>query len=145
LPRRSERGVRRRSQLIAGAEVGPGALVLEIGAGSGIPTRELADPARRVVAIELDPQWAARLRQERDSHPRVRILEGDALRLDLPEEPFRVIASVPFNRTTAILHHLLDDAAHLVRADLIVQWEVARKRTAIEYGELPECRLASMV
>ncbi len=148
--RRTERDVRRRShaqnflrserlaaQLIAGAEIGPGDLVLEIGAGSGILTRWLAERARRVVAIELDPLWAARLRQEFKGNPRVVIVEGDALRLALPPEPFRVLASVPFNLTTAILHHLLDDpAAPLIRADLIVQWGLARRRTATESGNL---------
>jgi 23S rRNA (adenine-N6)-dimethyltransferase len=38
-----------------------------------------------------------------------------------------VFANLPFNRTSAILHRLLDDpAGGLVRADLVVQWQVAR-------------------
>ena len=46
-----------------------------------------------------------------------------------PRRPYRVIGSLPFGATTAILRHLLDDPdSFLVRADLIVQWEVARKR-----------------
>jgi 23S rRNA (adenine-N6)-dimethyltransferase len=147
---RTERDVRRRSraqnflrserlvaQLIAGAEIGPTDLVLEVGAGSGILTRALAARARRVVAIELDPLWADRLRQQFTADPRVVIVERDALRLPLPDEPFRVLASLPFNLSTAVLHHLLDDpTAPLVRADLIVQWDVARKRTAVDYGNL---------
>lgn len=131
---RSERLV---AQLIAGAEIGPVDLVLEVGAGSGILTRALAARARRVVAIELDPLWADRLRHQFTGEPQVAIVEKDALRLPLPDEPFRVFASVPFNMTTAVLHRLLDDlAAPLVRADLIVQWDAARKRTAIDYSNL---------
>jgi 23S rRNA (adenine-N6)-dimethyltransferase len=147
---RTERDARRRSraqnflrserlvaQLIAGADIGPADLVLEVGAGSGILTRALVARARRVLAIELDPFWADRLRRQFTGEPHVAIVEKDALRLPLPDEPFRVFASVPFNVTTALLHHLLDDpGAPLVRADLIVQWDVARKRTAVDYGSL---------
>ena len=39
-------------------------LVVEIGAGSGVLTRPLADEARRVIAIERDPRWASRLDAE---------------------------------------------------------------------------------
>ncbi len=47
----------------------------------------------------------------------------------MPRRPFRAIGSLPFGTTTAILRHLLDDPdSCLVRADLVVQWEVARKR-----------------
>jgi 23S rRNA (adenine-N6)-dimethyltransferase len=49
----------------------------------------------------------------------------------MPRSPFRVMGSLPFGATTALLRHLLDDPNRgLRRADLIVQWEVARKRAA---------------
>jgi len=42
-----------------------------------------------------------------------------------------VIGSVPFGRTTDVLRRLLDEPrSALQRADVIVQWEVARKRAA---------------
>ena len=47
----------------------------------------------------------------------------------MPRHPFRVMGSLPFGATTALLRHLLDEPdSCLRRADLIVQWEVARKR-----------------
>ena len=59
------------------------------------------------------------------------MVEGDVLSLALPAEPFRLWGSLPFGRTTDILRRLLDDpASALQRADVIVQWEVARKRAA---------------
>jgi 23S rRNA (adenine-N6)-dimethyltransferase len=101
-------------------------LVVEIGAGDGRLTAELARRARHVVAIELDPHWAARLRSRFD------VVEGDALTVQLPVRSFRVVGNIPFDRTTAILHRLLDDPmSPLTRADLIVQWEVACKRSAV--------------
>lgn len=101
-------------------------LVVEIGAGDGRLTTELVRHARRVVAIELDPRWAAQLRH------RFEVVEGDALIVPLPNEPFRAVGNIPFHRTTAILHRLLDDpATPMTRADLIVQWQVALKRAAV--------------
>jgi 23S rRNA (adenine-N6)-dimethyltransferase len=86
-----------------------------------------------VMAVELDPVWADRLRRlvRRARHTCVEVFEGDFRSLRLPTRPFRVVGSIPFGGTTDILRHLLDEPrVPLKRADLIVQWEVARKRVA---------------
>jgi 16S rRNA A1518/A1519 N6-dimethyltransferase RsmA/KsgA/DIM1 with predicted DNA glycosylase/AP lyase activity len=114
------------AELVRDAAVGPDDLVLDLGAGSGRLTRELARTAGRVVAVELDPRWAAHLRGRWGN---VEVLLGDAATLALPRRPFRVVANLPFARTTAILRHLLDDPlVPLRRADVIVEWGVAVKR-----------------
>ena len=139
---RSARDARRRShgqnflasralaeRIVRGAGVRASDLVLEIGAGSGVLTEALARTGARVVAVEVDAVWAARLRRRFATVSNVEILEADALRMPLPDRPFRVVASIPFAATTAVLRMLLDDpGTPLRRADLIVQWEVARKR-----------------
>jgi 23S rRNA (adenine-N6)-dimethyltransferase len=117
------------ARLVADADVRAADLVVEIGAGSGMLTGELARRAGRVLAIEIDPRWAATLRARMAGRANVEVIEADALAVPLPDEAFRVIANLPFGATTRLLHHLLDDpATSLVRADLLVQWEVARKR-----------------
>ncbi len=112
--------------IVAGADVRRSDLVVDIGAGTGRLTAELARVARHVVAIELDPQLAGSLRGR---WPNVTVVEGDALRVAFPDEPFRVVANIPFAHTNDLLHRLLDDPAlPLERADLIVEWGVAVKR-----------------
>jgi 23S rRNA (adenine-N6)-dimethyltransferase len=107
--------------------VRPDEVVLDLGAGGGRLTASLARSARRVIAVELDPHWVDRLRGR---WPNVEVVEADAVSVDLPREPFRVVANLPFDRTTAILRHLLDDPhVPLLRADVIVEWDVARKRS----------------
>ena len=114
------------AELVADAGIAAGDLVLDIGAGSGRLTAELAARARRVVAVELDPHWAAHVRGR---WPNVDVVEGDAVELALPDEPFRVVANLPFNGATQIMRWLLDDPrTPLVRADLVVEWDVARRR-----------------
>lgn len=116
------------ADVVRNAGVGSGDLVYEIGAGTGILTGELAVRAGRVVAIELDVRLARRLR---DRFPGVEVVHGDALRAPLPDDPFRVVANVPFAHTTALLRRLLDNpGSPLLRADLIVQWEAAIKRAS---------------
>lgn len=107
-------------------------LVLEIGAGSGRLTRELAHAAQRVLAVEVDPVWARRLSGRFEHDSRVTVVEADALDLPLPAEPFRVVANLPFRHTNALLRRFFDDPrVPLLRADLIVQWGSAKKRTAV--------------
>jgi 23S rRNA (adenine-N6)-dimethyltransferase len=142
--KRTQRDERRRSlgqnflrperadQLVESAGFTAGDLVVEIGAGRGALTYALARRGVQVVALEKDPHWADSLRREaerRGVDGAVRVVRCDALDYRLPRRPYRVIGSLPFGATTAILRHLLDDPdSFLVRADLIVQWEVARKR-----------------
>ena len=112
-----------------GSGVGRTDLVLDLGAGHGALTTELARCARRVQAIEIDPVLVTGLRQRFGTAGNVDVVAGDAVRVSLPAEPFRVVANIPFNRTTAILRRLLDDPLlPLVAADLVVELEVAWKR-----------------
>ncbi len=86
-----------------------------------------ADCGARVLAIEVDPALAAGLTRRFATTNAVTVFECDAIDFPLPATPFRVFANPPFNRTSAILHRLLDDpAGGMVRADLVVQWQVAR-------------------
>src|SRR6516162_6595737 len=112
--------------LVDGSGVGPGDLVLDIGAGNGLISTALARRGARVQAIERDPGLAERLRAKFATWPSVTVVETDVLAMPLPAEPFCVVANIPFGITTKILRRLLD--AGLARADMIVQAEVARKR-----------------
>jgi 23S rRNA (adenine-N6)-dimethyltransferase len=126
------RSSRLAAELVRDAGLSGDDLVVEIGAGGGRLTAELARAAGRVIAIEVDPFWAARLSARFGDDPRVTVVAADALGVALPAASFRVVANLPFGRTTAFLHHLLDDpAVPLQRADLVVEWGSALKRSAV--------------
>jgi 23S rRNA (adenine-N6)-dimethyltransferase len=62
---------------------------------------------------------------------RVQIRRGDLREVPWPRRPYRVVASPPYALTTRLLARLLDDpATGPERADLLLQWEVVRKRAA---------------
>ena len=123
------RSPRLAAAIVGDASVRPGELVLDLGAGSGRLTAPLANAGAEVRAVELDPVRAARLRDRFRGAPNVEVIEDDVLRVPIPARPFRIVANLPFHLTTAILHRLLDDPrVPLARADVLVEWEVARKR-----------------
>jgi 23S rRNA (adenine-N6)-dimethyltransferase len=101
--------------------------VLELGAGDGALTRQLAVRAGDVTAVELDPGRVAGLR--RALGRRVRVVHADMLRFRLDGVP-NVVSNVPFGITTPMLRHLLGQRAWTT-AVLLLQWEVARKRAAV--------------
>jgi 23S rRNA (adenine-N6)-dimethyltransferase len=103
-------------------------LVLDLGAGTGVLTAELARRTRRVIAVEIDPVLAAGLRRR---FPDVQVLSCDVLNLRLPSDDFKVVANPPFDGATTLLRRLLDPRVPLVSADVIVQWGLASKRAAV--------------
>jgi 23S rRNA (adenine-N6)-dimethyltransferase len=114
------------TELAQAADLGSGDLVLELGAGFGRLTAEIASIAGHVVAVELDSRLAARLTSSFARHPGVRVLHADALEVALPHRPFRVLSNPPFHITAPLLRRLLDDPlVPLVRADLVLDWRAA--------------------
>ena len=120
---------------------------LEIGPGRGALTRPLVPRVRRVIAVEIDRDLAADLRASLE--PRLRVIEGDFLKVDLDEVlageplPVRVVGNLPYNVSSPILFRLLaahGDGRRLRDATLMLQREVADRLVARpgagEYGAL---------
>jgi 23S rRNA (adenine-N6)-dimethyltransferase len=123
------------SQLVADAGVTGDDRVVELGAGRGALTDALANRAGQVLAFELDPELVSILAQRFASVRNVAVSRADARDVPLPANPYRVLANLPFGVTSAVLRRLLDvPASGLGRADLIVQWQVARERVRAASG-----------
>jgi 23S rRNA (adenine-N6)-dimethyltransferase len=131
-------------ELVRDARVAPGTLALDLGAGGGVLTRALADAGARVRAVELDPTALRQLRSRFDADLRIEVVDGDALSVRLPDEPFAVVANLPFASGTAILRRLLGDPrVPLAQLDAIVEWGLAAKRTAVWPSTLLGCTWGS--
>jgi len=122
-------------QIVTHAEIKPGIPVLEIGAGIGSLTRYLAEEAERVIAVELDRRFIPILRQQLDHCKNVQIVHGDILRLPVTElaitPGYFVVANIPYNITSILIRHLLEQPVKPGRLVLTVQWEVAERICAV--------------
>ncbi len=112
-------------QLVADAGLGPGDLVVDVGAGWGALTRPLVETGARVIAVELHPRRAAHLRAELGDD--IVVVEADAADLRLPRRDFHVVANPPFGITNALVRRLVQRGSRLVSAHLVLQdWAVRR-------------------
>jgi 23S rRNA (adenine-N6)-dimethyltransferase len=112
-------------KLVASADLTPGDLVYDLGAGAGAVTAALLEAGARVVAVERDPNLARKLRA-RFSGASVRVVEADLREVRL-RPPFKVVANPPFNVTAELLRRLLVDEPHPESAALVLQREAAWK------------------
>ena len=126
--------------------------VIEIGPGKGAITRELAAKAEHLVALEVDPELAARLSSTFDpaaagqAGSKVRIETVDVLSFDFAAvaadtgQRLVVVGNLPYYITSPILLKLAENCEALDRAVLMVQREVADRVTAApgsrDYGLL---------
>ncbi|MEO1238333.1 MAG: 16S rRNA (adenine(1518)-N(6)/adenine(1519)-N(6))-dimethyltransferase RsmA [Pseudomonadota bacterium] len=89
-----------------------GADVIEVGPGPGGLTRGLlAEGARKVLAIEKDARCLPALAEIAATDPRLEVIEGDALDIDLAGRttpPVRIVANLPYNVGTELLTRWLD-------------------------------------
>lgn len=101
--------------------------VLEIGAGKGSITRELARHCQHVIAIEKDPELVEVLAQTIHGLPNVELIAGDILHVELPAYPYKVFANIPYSLTAVIVTKLTSSPRSPLTTHLVVQTEAAHK------------------
>jgi 23S rRNA (adenine-N6)-dimethyltransferase len=111
--------------LVVSADLSPGDLVYDLGAGAGAVTAALLEAGVRVVAVERDPNLARKLRARFGGAP-VRVIEAD-LREVRFRPPFKVVANPPFNLTADLLRRLLGDRPSPQSAAIVLQREAGWK------------------
>lgn len=140
----SERVVQR---MAGAADLEGSEVVVEIGAGLGTVTVELARRVDEVIAVEKDPRLAAFLQKnllQEGLMQRVRVVEGDILNLEvasgqlslagsvypLPTAGYKVVGAIPYQITSPLLHRLVQWDEVPRRSVLTMQREVAEKISA---------------
>lgn len=123
-------------RIVQWAGVSPSDLVVEIGGGEGILTEALAERARRVVTIEIDPRLSEILKKRFQRVSNVTIHEADALEvrfLDFaqPDEiPYKIVGNLPYAITSPLLFRLFDQWDAIGGLTIMVQKEVADRLCA---------------
>jgi len=105
--------------------------VIEIGAGLGTLTIELAQQAGRVLAVEIDKRLIPVLQDNLHDFENVTLLHADFLQVDPGElvsrSGYSVVANIPYNITSALIRHLMDSSVPPARVVLTMQREVAQR------------------
>jgi 16S rRNA (adenine1518-N6/adenine1519-N6)-dimethyltransferase len=106
-----------------------GGVWVEIGAGHGEITTRLARHARKVLAVEIDPRLARRLREVTAPCGNVEVVESDVMAADLGKltggERFSAYGNLPYYITSPILHRLFEHADKISTIHIVIQFEVA--------------------
>jgi 16S rRNA (adenine1518-N6/adenine1519-N6)-dimethyltransferase len=121
------------NRIVDAAQLSPDACVIEVGPGRGALTAVLAERARRIVAVEVDRDLIAGLRERFASRPNVAIVERDVLDATPSElleaggasAPYVVVANLPYNIAAPVLRLFLERDVQPERLVVMVQREVA--------------------
>ena len=112
--------------------------VIEIGAGFGVLTQELAKRAKKVVAVELDSRLIPVLQYTLADYDNVKVINEDVLKVDLPKliaEEFPgmdvvVCANLPYYITSPIIMALLEQRLPIKAVTVMVQKEAGDRLCA---------------
>ena len=125
-------------RIVRAAEFGDEDTVIEVGAGSGLLTELLAQRASRLIAVEVDTELTAGLRERFRGRDNVSVVEADVLSIS-PDEvltrgggrmPYVVVGNLPYFIGSAILRHFLTARARPRWLLVTLQAEVARNIAA---------------
>jgi 16S rRNA (adenine1518-N6/adenine1519-N6)-dimethyltransferase len=121
-------------RIVKVAEVAAGDTVVEVGPGLGSLTLGLLEVGASVVAVEIDDRLAEQLPLTVElMQPGVplTVIRHDALKiLDLPGNPSRLVANLPYNVSVPVLLHLLEHFESIRAGVVMVQAEVGERLAA---------------
>lgn len=116
------------------ANVGPGDIVLEIGPGKGILTKELLHSGSHVIAVEKDDALYVALTEkfkDEIKSKQLTLICGDILEQDIQKitnkKPYKVVANIPYNITGLLIPFFLESIFQPLSITFLVQKEVANR------------------
>jgi 16S rRNA (adenine1518-N6/adenine1519-N6)-dimethyltransferase len=110
--------------------------VIEIGAGAGTLTMELANVARRVIAFEIDTHLKGVLDATVGGYPNVEVIFADIMKYKMSDierlagGAFKVVANIPYYITTPLVMNFVEHSSNVVSLTLTIQKEVAARLAA---------------
>jgi 16S rRNA (adenine1518-N6/adenine1519-N6)-dimethyltransferase len=127
-------------RIVQAARLSPNQKVVEIGPGTGNLTFLLAQAARQVLALEIDPRLCKFLQPALKHKNNVLIIQADAAKydyqqlaeqyLDSEHPKFKLVANLPYYISTPILLKLIEQRGVFELMVLMLQAEVARRLAA---------------
>ena len=124
-------------KIVNSIDIDKDTLVIEIGPGSGVLTKELVNLAGYVIAYEIDTDLKKILDEEFTSIDNIKIIYEDFLtrnvEKDIEEFNFKkiyVVANIPYYITTPIIKKIIDAKIEISKVAIMIQKEVGERFTA---------------
>lgn len=123
------------NKIIAALDPQAGETIIEIGAGRGALTEKLVESGANIIAIELERDMIAVLKEKFAKVENFQLIESDALKTDysefeIPNSKLKLAANLPYNISTAILQKLIEQREFFSEMILMFQSEVVERITA---------------
>lgn len=125
-------------EMIKIAELKPTDVILEVGPGLGILTRQLAAKTKEIWAVEKDQKLIPLLNVELKGEKNIHIVHDDILRFHVSENikgDYKVVANIPYYLTSKLIRNFLELQSQPELLVLMVQKEVGERVVAMP-GEL---------
>lgn len=131
--------------IISTIQAKPGEHWVEIGPGQGALTEPLLKLGLRLEVVELDRDLVALLKNKFRQNNYLQIHSADALKFDFltlaeNKKKLRIIGNLPYNISTPLMFHLLDNASCIEDMHFMLQKEVVDRICAApgskKYGRL---------
>ncbi len=106
-------------------------VVIEIGPGEGVITKQLASRCAHIIAIEKDAILCEKLRKNFSNVNNISIVCADFLRYDVRMRNYKIVANIPFSITSAIVNKIIYSDNPPVKAYLVMQKEAAQKYAGV--------------
>ncbi len=120
--------------IVNAAEIDLDDEILEVGAGTGVLTQELAQHARRVVAVEVERDMLVLLKETTANYPNVELVAGNLLSFDpakmFGQAAYKLVANLPYYITAPTFRHFLESSNPPRLLIVMVQLEVAQRIVA---------------
>lgn len=109
--------------------------LVEIGPGQGALTNEILDSGCLLDAVELDRDLIPILEQRFEGQENFRLQQGDALNFDFSslqtdKEKLRIVGNLPYNISTPLIFHLLNQQQLVHDMHFMLQLEVVNRLAA---------------
>lgn len=110
-------------KIVKSANIQRNDTVIEVGPGKGALTNILKNLTDNLIAVDIDKNLVISLQENYKDDKNITVINKDFLKFDLPTQPFKIVANLPYNVGTAIVQKFLP-CKNFVSAVIMLQKDV---------------------